>query len=161
MRRIPAGIAGAAGVAVLSVVYLLEARGLPFGEWSAPDTGFFPRCLGLFSILLCTLLILREGLAYVRRAGNEASSAEPPERPSGLSGPLHSVSVVLTLLLYPLFLNWTGFLVSTPLMLFAVLRLVRYRTWLHSLAVALAITATTYVIFAWWMGVYFPKGFLG
>ncbi len=161
MKRIPAGIVGAAGVAVLSIVYLLEAWELPFGEVSAPDMGFFPKCLGVFTILLCLLLILREGTSWVRRNRNEAPSAQVSEKPSGRPGSLHGLAVVLTLLLYPLFLNWTGFLISTPLMLFAVLRLVRYRTWLNSLIVAGVITAAAYVVFSYWMGVYFPKGFLG
>ena len=73
----------------------------------------------------------------------------------------HGLAVVITLLLYPLFLEWMGFLISTPIMLFAVLRLVRYRTWLRSLIVALVITTASYIVFSYWMGVYFPKGFLG
>ncbi len=161
MKRIPAGIVGAAGVAVLSIIYLVGAWELPFGELSAPDMGFFPKCLGVFTILLCLLLILREGFSSRRRDKSEAIPAQVPERPSGRPGSFHGFAVVLTLLLYPLFLNWTGFLVSTPLMLFAVFRLVRYRTWLNSLIVAVVITAAAYVVFSCWMGVYFPKGFLG
>ena len=161
LKRISPGIIGAAGVAVLSIAYLIEARDLPFGAPSAPDMGFFPKCLGLFSLFLCFLLILRERISSIRRAGNEDPSLEAAEEPSGRSGSFHGPAVVLTLLLYPLFLNWMGFLASTALMLFAVLRLVRYRTWLHSLIAALVITAMAYVTFSYWMGVYFPKGFLG
>jgi len=161
MKRITPGIVGASGVAVLSIVYLIEARDLPFGTLSAPDMGFFPKCLGLFSVLLCVLFVLREGTAFLRRDGNESPSGGTAERNSGRSGSYHGLAIVLTLLLYPLFLNWTGFLFSTSLMLFAVLRLVRYRTWLRSLIIALVITATAYVVFSYWMGVYFPKGFLG
>ena len=161
MRRIPAGIVGAAGVAVLSIIYLIGARDLPFGEVNAPDMGFFPKCLGAFSIVLCLFLILREGFSSRPQDKREAAPIEASAKPSGRPGSLHGLAVVFTLLLYPLFLNWTGFLISTPLMLFAVFRLVRYRTWLNSLIVAVVITAAAYVVFSYWMGVYFPKGFLG
>ncbi len=161
MKRIPAGIVGAAGVAVLSILYLVEAWDLPFGELSAPDMGFFPKCLGVFTILLCLLLVLREGFSSIHGSKSEAVPSRAPEKASGRPGPIQGLAVVLALLLYPLFLSWTGFLISTPLMLFAVLRLVRYRTWLNSLIVAGVITAAAYGVFSYWMGVYFPKGFLG
>ena len=161
MKRISPGIVGTAAIAVLSMVYLREAWDLPFGDLSAPDMGFFPKCLALFSILLCLLLILKEGISPVRRKKNEPPSTGGPVPPFGRPDSSHGLAVVFTLLLYPLLLEWTGFLISTPLMLFAVLRLVRYRTWLRSLIVALVITATSYIVFSYWMGVYFPKGFLG
>jgi len=161
MRRISPGIVGTAAIAVLSIVYLWEAWDLPFGALNAPDMGFFPKCLALFSLLLCLLLILKEGISPIRRTKNETPSTGAPVAPSGRAGSLHGLAVVFTLLVYPLLLEWMGFLISTPIMLFAVLRLVRYRTWLRSLIVALIITATSYIVFSCWMGVYFPKGFLG
>ncbi len=161
MKRILPGIAGAASIGVLSTVYLLEAWDLPFGGLNAPDMGFFPKCLGLFSIFLCALYIIKTGWSSVRSAGNEDLSPRPAERASNPHGYYRGLAVVLILLLYPLLLKWGGFLVSTPLMLFAAFRVVRYRTWLSSLVIALVISAMAYLLFSYWMGVYFPTGFLG
>ena len=161
MRRISPEIVGTAAIAVLSIVYLWEAWDLPFGALHAPDIGFFPKCLGLFSLCLCLLLILKEATSSIRRTKNEPLSTGVPMPSFGRPDSFQGLAVVFTLLLYPLFLEWMGFLISTPIMLFAVLRLVRYRTWLRSLIVALVITTASYIVFSYWMGVYFPKGFLG
>ena len=154
---------GPAVVGILSLVYLGEAWELPFGEAGAPDIGFVPKALGFLLFLLCLLLFIQEWVQEASRRGLEGVGEQTSKQRERTARPgiRRALAVTLALLLYPLLLRYGGFFVATALMLLAVLRLVRYRTWIGSTAAALTATAAAYIIFSFFLGVYFPKGIFG
>ncbi len=153
MRRLPSDAIGAAGIGLLTLVYLAEARRLPFGGPSAPDLGFLPLSLGCGLLVLCLILFLR---ALLRR-GAEARPTAPIMRPT-----IKRISLlVASLAAYPLLLQAGGFMPATGVSLFVIFRAIKYRGWLASGLLTLATTLLAYLIFAVWLHVYFPKGVWG
>ena len=65
---------------------------------------------------------------------------------------------VATLIGYALLLEPLGFYAATALVLFAILRLAERLQWRTVLPLILGALLFTHLLFARWLGVYFPKG---
>lgn len=144
---------GAAIAAVAGIIYMIEGRELETGTASMPQEGFIPAIVGVALLLLCLALVLKEALGKTLFSGEgEEDENFSWKRPLLLIG---------VLLLYPALLPVFGFLVTTPVLLFAVFRIFNYRTLPRSAFAALLCTAVAYGTLDYWLKVVsFPAGIL-
>ncbi len=153
MNQRTANCLGAGGVGLVGVVYLIHAWQLPFGAIDAPDIGFLPKVLGWSLLGLAGL-----ALAVMLRRPAPAAPAAPA---GGGERRRRAAMAMVVLLIYPLILDWAGFLLTTGVVLYLILRVVEYRTRLASLVVAALTTGLAWLIFAYLLRVQFPRGLWG
>jgi NADH:ubiquinone oxidoreductase subunit 3 (subunit A) len=160
MVRLSKNFLGAAGVAVGTLIYLAEARKLPFGALRHPDIGFMPILAGLGLLGLCAILMGREILRPRVPKVREVDLFENGEKTesAGLRKPLILSAVIFV---YPLAFVHLGFILATVALVTVSLWVMKYRGWAGSLAVASAVTLISYLFFGYWLNVNFPKGVIG
>ena len=139
--------------AVFLIVALLacfESYRLELGTPSAPLPGFFPF---LISVILAVLSAFCIANSYRREKKEKAGK----ERTSRNGGGLKISLFIFVLLVYTFFLEKIGFLVSTALLLFFMLRQGGTR-WVPSLVLSLAVALLSYFIFNKLLGTNLPAG---
>jgi putative tricarboxylic transport membrane protein len=150
MRR--SNIAASLCLLGLAVFILLQARPLGFGSIRAPQTGFFPSLLACL-LLIGSLVLLGQAL---RQSATIATlwtiTAEGWKR----------IGVVfLVLITFAVSLETLGYLISTFLLMAVLLRAIEPQRWNVVIAMALAAALGSYLIFATFLNVPLPRGFLG
>lgn len=160
MARLSHNAWGAAGIAVGTLIYLFEARKLPFGSVRNPDIGFMPILIGFLVLGLCLVLLLRELFRPPQDRKKEVDlfDEEEKEETASLKKPLLLGAAIL---IYPLAFVSLGFLSATVLLTTVSLRVMEYRGWFWSFGIAVSITLSAYLLFGSWLHVNFPKGILG
>lgn len=156
MARLSNNSWGAIGIGAATLVYLVEARKLPFGSIRHPDLGFMPILAGLTLLGLCLLMLGRE-IFWPVQGGREVDRFEEKEgeEVEGFRKPL---ILSLALFLYPLGFSSLGFLVSTVLLTTISLRVLEYRGWWGSLSLGVLISWGSYFLFAYLLEVQLPRG---
>lgn len=141
--------------AVLLVFALAFGAGAlkQYAFWAptGPGPAFLPFWLSLVMALLATLLLM----GAVRR-----SDPGDDWLPSG-EGLRRLGIVVGVTIAYVALLNVTGMVLGTVLFLVVLMRFLDRCGWLLTLAVALATAAFIYLVFARWLRVPLPTGWLG
>jgi hypothetical protein len=150
MKRLD--LIAAAALAGLAGYVLLESRQLGFGSFRAPQTGFFPRVLGILLMLLA--------IAELFRALRQAEPAFFTEKIAG-EGWIRIGATLATMLGFAVVLERLGFLVATFFLMVLLLRAIEAPRWPKVLLVALVTSALSYGLFAWLLGVPLPAGILG
>jgi hypothetical protein len=121
---------------VLGTYLVISSRAFPSGMGSLPGPGFFPLLLGIFFILFSAMI------------AREAWSVIP--QPSVASVPASSwkLPVVAALLVLVWLLSWgfAPFLLRTPLLVLALMRL-SGSTWRSATLAAVLFTGALYAIF--------------
>jgi Tripartite tricarboxylate transporter TctB family len=130
----------------IAIFLYLNARDLPFGTVSAPDSGFFPKIL---SVLLAVL-----GLVMVLRPTTGEHQHETFTRRSW-AVPLGAV----VLFAYAALLNRVGFVLSTILILFFLMTGFGRLRWTVALAASASAVIICYLGFTE-LGVPLPQGIL-
>jgi putative tricarboxylic transport membrane protein len=136
---------------VVSVLICVHAVQLGVGKLSDPGSGF----VFLFSGLVIGIFSLMSFVLSVREKGEES--------PSSFKN-VHWGKFMLTLfyiLLYGVFLERLGFLLSTFLLLALLLRTIESKRWYVILLVALGGAWGTYGIFELWLHSRLPRGIFG
>lgn len=126
---------------------------------------FFPTLLAATLALLAFLLILNSFL-FRDASGKEKDGAviQGAERLEEDSFSAHDVSYKFLLgtiglsFLYVGLISILGFLISTPLFLIILIRLLGYEKWVNNLAASIGLTAALYLLFATALGVSLPAG---
>lgn len=142
----------AAALAGLAGYVLLESRKLAFGSFRVPQTGFFPRSLGILLVLLA--------LGELVRALKSSVPVLPREKIAG-EGWIRIGATLATMLSFALVLEWLGFLVATFFLMVLLLRAIEAPHWPKVVIVALVTSLLSYGLFAWLLGVPLPAGILG
>ena len=127
---------------------------MKMGTMKNPGPGFMPALVGI-------LLFATTGLCLIKSfRGSGASQGIPDEaaRPRANYGVL--IGILSAVLIYPILLNYLQFLLSTFIVLFAMLVLLRYRSPVFCGVVALILSVVSFVVFARLLGVGLPIGFL-
>jgi hypothetical protein len=138
----------ACGIVTTSIAAFLylNTSGLPFGTISAPDAGFFPKCLSAILFFL--------GLGMILRASFE--TREPAEfTPRRWAVPLGAVALVI----YAALLNKVGFVLCTIAILFLLMTAYGRLRWVVALAVSVSTVIVCYLGFTE-LGVPLPQGIL-
>ncbi|HET9916860.1 MAG TPA: tripartite tricarboxylate transporter TctB family protein [Candidatus Binatia bacterium] len=150
MKRLD--LVAAAALAGLAGYVLFESRQLGFGSVRVPQTGFFPRVLGILLLLLA--------LADLFRALRQAEPALFTEKITGV-GWIRLGATLATMLGFAVVLERVGFLVATFFLMVLLLRAIEAPRWPKVLLVALVTSVLSYGLFAWLLGVPLPAGILG
>lgn len=131
---------------------LFEANQLRVGNFRVPQTGFFPRLLGL-------LLVLLTGVELVRALRQAATTTSPGK----IDGDGWSrIGATLAIMLgFALVLEWLGFLLATFALMVLLLRAIEAPSWPKVVIVASITSVLSYGLFAWLLGVPLPAGILG
>ena len=137
---------------ILSLVIAIHSHRLGVGSVGDPGPGFIFFYGALFIGLMAMLLLVGSLTKKKEEAG--ASVFEN----------VHWVKVLLPfayILLYALALEKAGFMISTFLLIFLLLKTIEAKRWFVATFVGIAASLGTYAIFELWLHVRLPKGILG
>jgi hypothetical protein len=123
-----------------------EARKLPFGTVSTPDSGFFPLSLAVILAALSALIVIGSWLP-------EAGATPAPS----WQGAGRVAIAVATLMAYVAALDALGYLVTTGLVMLVYLRGLERLRWGPSLAITVGSVVISYLLFRR-LGVPLPAG---
>jgi putative tricarboxylic transport membrane protein len=136
-----------------SIYICYLSLGLGFGKFGTPGAGFFPFWAG---VLMGVFALLHLANVYTKKENTEASGSSIGKKSK------KTLFVVVSLLLYPLFLPTLGYLIATFILmgfLFLILGEAR-RFWLKGLT-ALFVTFATFFVFYVLLDVRLPVGVFG
>lgn len=145
-------IIAAAALAGFAGYILFESGKLRIGSFRVPQTGFFPRVLGILLVLLTLIELLR--------ALRQPESANAPGKIAS-EGWFRIGAILATMLGFALVLERLGFLLATFVLMVLLLRAIEAPRWSKVFIVALATSLLSYGLFAWLLGVPLPAGILG
>jgi len=121
------------------------------GTASAPGAGLMPLLSGS---LVCFFAVLTFLSAYRRKSGDVKKIWADIQFKK-------LVFVLIMLLLYALLIEKVGFLLSTFLLIFLLLRFVDPRSWMTSLIGGGITSILSYLLFETWLKAQLPRGILG
>jgi hypothetical protein len=151
------GIAGLVGLAV-SLVLLPLSFGLPKLPIVPIGPGFYPAIVLAFMAVTSAVLVTQDIVAQ-RRAGGAAPS-EPAAGPRRAYGLVAAAFAVVTA--YIVLLPQLGFRISTALFVatfqFVLERPATLYRWLILIAIAIATSLITYLVFDTYLSVLLPRG---
>jgi putative tricarboxylic transport membrane protein len=157
VRPLP-GLAGLAfGLGLLVLTLRLDVD-LQRNVGGAIGPEAYPGLLAAAILLLSLLLLWQTLRGRAEPAVLQELATAPDQRPAA------SGRVLLALLLlcaYTLLLEPLGFLVATPLLLIALMRLTGERRWWLAVPSALLMTVLLYAFFRYGMNLVLPEGLLG
>ena len=136
----------------LALVFVGGGLKMGLGPLNAPGPGFFPAVIGgILSSLSAVLLVTSS-----RTQGTPArGSFWKQER-----GWMKILPSLLSLIFYLAFLDFLGYLLTTSLFIFFLLKFVGKKGWGTSILMALIVSASSYALFRMALGVLLPRGFL-
>ncbi|MDP1990478.1 MAG: tripartite tricarboxylate transporter TctB family protein [Syntrophales bacterium] len=127
--------------------------------------GFFPTILAVVLAFLAILLVLNSllarGASGKEKDGAVIQGAERLEEDSFGAEQISYKFLFGTIglsFLYVGLLSVLGYLISTPLFLIILIRLLGYEKWGNNVAASIGLTATLYLLFAIALGVNLPAG---
>lgn len=131
---------------IFGLIYLVYGLRYPFWDEGKPGTGFFPRLisLGLISVGFISCVNLVTGL-FKKHELRKLLSAHIPDMRNRISNDV--LIVLLVLILYNIFVGWTGFILSTTILGFIMARLSGCKKPLISLVTGLGIAIGSYILF--------------
>jgi len=133
-----------------SLLYALGCMGLKFGSLRKPGPGFLPSLIAV-ALILCTSVHLYQ----VLRQRSRASGSEQGSQPLNFRV---VTGLGLCVFIYPALLMTVDFVIATFLSVFAMLLILRYKTWLVSLLVSLVTALVCFSAFGLVLGLALPSG---
>jgi hypothetical protein len=134
------------GILIFAMVYTAGAIALKVGTLAQPGAGQFPAAIALCLLAISAFHVWR---TFRRTAEKDEGHSWTQIAPAGIAA---------ALVVYPILLKTLSFLFSTFIVLFVLLRLLRFKTTLISFLVALVTTILSFIIFAGLLGVVVPSG---
>ena len=124
---------------------IFEIRKLPFGKFSDPGPGLFPLMLAMIVIGLSLISLI------VSKVERVPGSFEK-------KGFLNVFYIVGILVFYRYSLPFLGYNLCTFFLLVFLLKIVGGQKWFYTIIWSVIITGASYLLFAKWLMVFFPKG---
>ena len=122
------------------------------GPLNAPGPGFFPAVIGgILSSLSAALLVTAS-----RSKASPARGSFWKQKGSWVK----ILPSLLSLLFYLAFLDFLGYLLTTSLFIFFLLKFVGKKGWGASILIAVIVAAGSYAMFRMGLGVLLPRGFI-
>ena len=134
------------GILVFALVYLAGSISLKVGTLAQPGAGQFPAAIAFCLLVAAGWQVWR---AFRQKDGKEEGTNWTQLAPAGIAA---------VLIVYPILLKTLSFLISTFIVLFALFKLLRFKTTLVSFLTALFSTLLAFVVFAGLLGVVVPGG---
>jgi putative tricarboxylic transport membrane protein len=138
---------------VISIGFCYGGYDLGLGTLHEPGSGFIFFWVGLIMIGLSMGILVRAMRA-------DAKAKEGEDLWSGIQW-WKIISLPLSLFIYDYILTDLGFILSTTLLLVFLFRGLGPQPWFWAVVQGISSTLITYLIFGIWLGVQFPRGFLG
>ncbi len=136
----------------LSAAISTESLRIGIGEWHAPGPGFIPFWAGV--ILGClSILLLINTLSKRSEGPRKDWSKEVLWRRWGFT--------LASIVVYTLFLEYVGFIISTFILINVLITAMKPRFWKMAVIVAVVATGSSYLIFQIWLKAQLPTGFFG
>ena len=129
---------------------------LGLGSLGEPGPGFFPFIMS-GSLLAFSLIHFLSSLAQHGRQGNLQNEKFWPER----DGIRRIVLMNLSLFMFVILVNFLGFIFTTFLFLFFLLRFIEPQKWSTVFIITIVTAGSSYLIFQIWLKADLPAGFLG
>lgn len=135
-------------------------RSVGFKIWGGvrPQEGFFPFITGILMIGLSLVVVGKALLSPLHDTSGDKQSAAEEE--AGFGSPLKVVFYAVSISCYAVLLQPVGFLITTPVFLVLILKVVERQSWKIAISVTLALTASSYILFVYLLMVPLPKGLL-
>jgi hypothetical protein len=134
------------GILIFALVYLAGSISLKIGTGAKPGAGMFPTAV---AVVLLAVAAFHAWRTFRAKIEQDKGHSWTQLAPAGIAG---------ALIVYPYLLGMLDFLLSTAIVLFALFRLLRFKTTLISLLTALGTTVLSFFIFAGLLGVTLPSG---
>jgi putative tricarboxylic transport membrane protein len=136
----------------LGVLVLKDSADLGFGTLRQPGAGLFPLLSGSLLAIFGVLLLVEAAVKRRARAAEDAPVWDRDIRFAVLG------LVLVSLVLYVVFLDALGFLPATFLFLLIMFKVVEPQTWTTALLSSVAAVCASYMVFQWWLGSQLPEG---
>ena len=135
--------------------YMAYGMQYPVDTWNNPGPSVFPLLVGgVFLILALSRLV--QSLRRGRREEWE-ETPQPTKKPFAVSPPFVLVGCFIV---YVLFIQWVGFLVSTCALVMLSSRLMGAQGWSRPIALAIGVDVFCYWVFEGWLKLSLPTGVL-
>ena len=143
----------AIGLALLAIGYLLAGRRYALDTLATPGPGVVPVVAGLALLGVAIWLFVVAGSARpARSVGGLPETGVAPRRP--VARP--AIVLAAALVLYAAVLPRLGFLASSFALVVVASRLMGADGWWRPAALAVGVTAASYLVFVRWLGVPLP-----
>ena len=138
------------GIFLFFVGLFIALKSLQYSVWSrlGPDAGFFP--------LLISLVMMGTSALLVTKSSMRARQGEGRKMPMAKDDVFRVLAYGILMLFYAVFIGRVGFLISTSLFLFLILKYVERDTWKTLVLFSLGVVILSYVIFDYLLGVPLP-----
>jgi len=140
----------------VGVIFFQRSVGLGLGELGEPGPGFFP-----FLVSVCLICFSSIYFVSSLRKRGQLSSVESSRFWPKSDGLIRISLVVMSLFMFIFTMNYLGFVVTTFLFMFLLLRFIEPKKWLAVLLVACLTTFLSYAIFQLWLKADLPRGGFG
>ena len=159
MLRIPISnkkdFASGLSLLVLGLFLAFQSIRLPLWGGSGPEAGFYPLSIAVIIVSLSSFLVLKSGI-LTQLQGEEKLAEQGMDQIH-----LHKVFAYLVLaLLYGILVEKVGFLITSALLLFLILKFVERQSWKATLVVGATSIVISYTLFVYFLQVPLPRGFL-
>jgi putative tricarboxylic transport membrane protein len=134
------------GILVFALTYLAGSISLKVGTLAQPGAGQFPAAIAFCLLVAAAYNAWR---AFRKTETGDEGRSWTQIAPAGIA---------VVLVVFPILLKTLSFLLSTFIVLFALLRLLRFKTTLVSFLTALFATIFAFIVFAGLLGVVVPGG---
>ncbi len=135
--------------AILAILICIQSYTMSIGTLSHPESGFFPFILGALLLIFSGIKLL------VDLHANGALRFLKPDMPAK-----RIIPVLFILFAYVFALDVLGFILSTILLVFLLIRIIETKAWWVGALVALGTTTLCYLVFQVWLRVQLPMGML-
>jgi len=138
----------------IAILYFLSSTRLRMGKISSPGAGFFPLLIGILLTLCTGIYLIQTFMAKDRR--------NPPEKEAEGGHPWLGTTLALagTILAYPVVLLNLNFLLGSFIIVFVILRILKYKSLLFSFLLGVVVSLSSFLLFAKLLGVALPNGIL-
>jgi len=138
---------------IIGVGLVLGSVELELGSIQSPGPGFMPFMTGCALAFMGLLLAIKEFRRNPDGQGGEGISLRK-FWPRGFCS-------LFTALLYGVFIKDLGFLLSTFLLIFLLLKILGSRKWFSPFLISIITTLGSYLLFSVWLRIRFPAGLFG
>jgi putative tricarboxylic transport membrane protein len=136
---------------ILGLVFITGGLRMGLGPLNAPGPGFFPAVIGGILSSLSAVL-------FVTASRRKGPSEKTRVFKKGSWGKI--LPCLLSLIFYLAFLDYLGYILTTTLFIFFLLKVVGRKRWGPSILMAVVVSVSSYALFRMGLGVLLPKGFI-
>ena len=137
----------------------LAFKSMRLSVWSkfGPDEGFFPLSVAIIIIGL-SLTILVKSVLHTQGPKKMGITEEQGKKGETI---FRVSSYAILMLVYGLLIEWLGFLMTSALFIFPIVKIVERQNWKTTLLLGFISIVISYVLFVYFLGVPLPRGFMG